>query len=141
MVFNFIAVPTDVICLLRFSYPAMWPECINVAAVAKEADLPVASFSNTNNQVDYAGIGVRVVSLKPEGGRQTMDGTSMACPHVCGLVAALLSNNPVTGDAEMRERLNEYAIDIGVSGPDNATGLGFLTYLTKEEFDAMWEGI
>jgi subtilisin len=120
----------------------MWPECINVAAVGKSDDLPVATFSNTNSHVDYAGIGVDVVSLKPLpiGGRQTMSGTSMACPHVCGFIAALLSNDDnVTGDAALRERLNDYVLDIGMPGPDNATGLGFLTYLTKEEFDTVWE--
>jgi hypothetical protein len=30
------------------------------------------------------------------------------------------------------------AIDIGVKGPDNETELGFLTFLTKKEFNAMW---
>ena len=124
------------------SYPAMWPECINVAAVAKGDGLPVASFSNSNNQVDYAGIGVFVDSFKPfpAGGRQRMSGTSMACPHVCGLICALLSNDDkVSGDAELRERLNKYVMDIGALGPDNETGLGFLTYLSKEEFDKVWE--
>lgn len=120
----------------------MWPECINVAAVSKRNNLPTADFSNTNKQVDYAGIGVDVVSLKPDGGFQTMSGTSMACPHVCGFVAALLSNGAsVGGDAEMRKILQEYVIDIGVPGPDNATGLGFLSYLTKEEFTEVWKRI
>lgn len=120
----------------------MFPECISVAAVSKSGRLPVANFSNSNSQVDYAGIGVNVVSLRPlpTGGRQTMNGTSMACPHVCGFIAALLSNNnTATDDAAIRKRLNEYALDIGVPGPDNATGLGFLTYLTKEEFASVWE--
>ena len=39
----------------------------------------------------------------------------------------------------MRALLNEkYAVDIGVKGADNATGLGFLTYLSKAEFDEMF---
>jgi subtilisin family serine protease len=124
------------------SYPAFFSECINVAAVSKKDNLPTARFSNTNKEVDYAGIGVNVVSLKPDGGRQKMSGTSMACPHVCGFVAALLSNGAnVRGDAELRKILQKYVIDIGVPGPDNAAGLGFLTYLTKEEFAEKWEKI
>jgi len=126
------------------SYPAMWPECINVAAVGKSDGLPVARFSNTNSQVDYAGIGVDVVSLKPfpAGGRHTMSGTSMACPHVCGLIAALLStpDDKTKVDVDgLRKRLDKFALDIGVPGPDNSTGLGFLTYLSKEEFDSVFE--
>jgi subtilisin family serine protease len=136
------------------SFPALWPECISVAAVSKSENLPVAYFSNTNPQVDYAGIGVDVVSFKPKPtrGNQLMSGTSMACPHVCGLIAALLTvkesgaenayNEVIKDDASLRELLNEkFCIDIGVKGPDNATGLGFLTYLSKEEYDTVWDQI
>lgn len=126
------------------SFPALWDEAICIAAVAKQSNLPVAYFSNTNPQVDYSGIGVDVTSFKPNGGFQTMSGTSMACPHACGLIAALLDKEsgsaPVEGDAAMREMLNEkYSFDIGVTGPDNATGLGFLSYLSKDELDATME--
>ena len=62
-----------------FSYPAMWDEAISVAAVSKRGDLPVAIFSNSNPQVDYAGIGVDVVSFKPGGGFQTMSGKDGFC--------------------------------------------------------------
>ena len=59
------------------TYPARYKETISVAAVKKEAGLPVANFSEGNPQVDFAGIGVDVVSFKPGGGYQTMRGTSM----------------------------------------------------------------
>ena len=73
----------------------------------------------------------------------------MACPHVCGLIAALLDedkgyNNAscrscrCTGTRSILDRLKKMAIDIGVKGPDNETELGFLTFLTKKEFNAMW---
>ena len=55
----------------------MNPEVVSVAAVSKRDNLPVARFSNTNAQVDYAGIGVDVQSFKPEGGFQKMSGKSL----------------------------------------------------------------
>ncbi len=66
----------------------------------------------------------------------------MATPHVCGLVAALLTkdgpySDVVKDDASLRSILGKLAIDIGVTGPDNATGLGFLSYLNKAEFDKL----
>ena len=98
----------------------------------------------------------------------------MACPHVAGLITALLSkeksderiadeiitsnnccgifgegtvqssplysvNNDVD-DASIRKLLNQkYVVDIGIDGPDNSTGLGFLSYLNNEEFQSTWE--
>lgn len=61
----------------EISYPASYEECISIAAVSKAKGLPVALFSNSNPQVDYAGIGVDVVSFKPGGGFQIMSGTSV----------------------------------------------------------------
>jgi hypothetical protein len=52
----------------------MRPEVISVAAVVKQRGLPTASFSNSNAQVDYAGIGQWVHSFKPGGGLQQMSG-------------------------------------------------------------------
>ena len=54
----------------------MRPEVISIAAVRKQVGLPTASFSNTNAQVDYAGIGYNVHSFKPGGGMHQMSGKS-----------------------------------------------------------------
>lgn len=130
------------------SFPALWPECISVAAVSKQEDLPVAVFSNSNPHVDYAGIGVNVTSFRPGGGFFTISGTSMACPHVCGLITALMTKKDGGGvsyrrdicdDSSLRQLLNKkFLIDIGVEGFDNSTGLGFLTYLSKSEYEDIW---
>ncbi len=45
-----------------------------------------ASFSNWGEPVDYAAPGVAVLSTRLGGGVTTMSGTSMAAPHVCGIL-------------------------------------------------------
>ena len=128
--------------ILYRSYPARWSETISVAAVKKAGGLPVASFSESNPQVDFAGIGVNVTSLKPGGGFQSMQGTSMAAPHVTGLIAALLTNGRNSSDKNLRKDLSEnFAIDIGSEGPDNSTGVGFATFLSTSELDILWDSI
>jgi subtilisin family serine protease len=47
--------------------------------------LSVANFSN--NQVNLSAPGVDIVSASPDGGLQSLSGTSMATPHVAGVAA------------------------------------------------------
>lgn len=57
-----------------------------------------ASFSNYGNPpVDYAAPGVSILSTYKGGGTNTLSGTSMASPHVCGLL--LLGNISKDGNA------------------------------------------
>jgi hypothetical protein len=71
----------------------------------------------------------------------------MAAPHVCGLVAALMTEGGIYSryikdDASLRFVLNaNFLTDIGLTGPDNSTGLGFLSYLNEEEAYALWREV
>jgi subtilisin family serine protease len=69
----------------EISYPAAYQECISIAAIQKKQGFPVAVFSNSNADVEYAGIGVDVVSFKPGGGYQQMSGKSFIKLGVCRL--------------------------------------------------------
>lgn len=60
---------------------------VSVGAAARAAGnmLDIAAFSNVNPVL--CAPGVDIVSAKPGGGLVSMNGTSMACPHVAGLAA------------------------------------------------------
>lgn len=68
------------------SPPAAGAGVLAVGALQEGADgLSVASFSN--NEVDVAAPGVDVISARLGGGLVSMNGTSMATPHVAGVAS------------------------------------------------------
>jgi len=56
-------------------------------------------------------------------------GTSMACPHVTGVVALMLSQEPNLTPAQIRSRLIATADDIGTPGFDQESGYGKMNAL------------
>lgn len=60
------------------------------------------------------------------GGYAYFSGTSMATPHVAGVVALMRSANPDLDNITIKQILMDTAIDLGAAGEDNAYGHGFL---------------
>ncbi len=75
---------------------------------------------------DVAAPGVEIKSLdySNPSGYTLMSGTSMATPHVAGVMALLLSRNPELTPAEVDEILELTAVDLGAGGKDNDYGAG-----------------
>lgn len=86
-------------------YPSAYnsSNIVSVAAVSNTGGL--ASFSNYGaTSVDIAGPGVDIVSTYP-GGYAYMSGTSMAAPHVAGVVALMKSYKPTATTEELLQVL------------------------------------
>lgn len=113
------------------SYPAAYPEVISVSAT--DSSNQIAPFSS-KGKVDLSAPGVSIFSTYKGSTYQTMNGTSMAAPHVTGVAALLLSvpskcdlnYDGLVSPAEIKQRLENTAVDLGVSGKDGIFGAGLV---------------
>ncbi|WP_239062512.1 S8 family serine peptidase [Streptomyces sp. SID13031] len=93
------------------SLPTELPNVLVVSALSPEGTK--AGFSNFGEgKIKIAAPGQAVYSTIPGGGYQSLDGTSMASPHVAGVVALIRSTNPKLTPEQVRARLAAQANDI-----------------------------
>ncbi|MDP2666345.1 MAG: DUF2341 domain-containing protein [Candidatus Diapherotrites archaeon] len=109
--------------------PGDAPHAITVGAVDSQSQW--ACFSSgaiIGNEIkpDLVAPGVDISSSSSFGGLISLSGTSMAAPHVSGIVALLLQSNPSLTPAEVKSVLENSAIDGGDPGKDVRYGSGLL---------------
>lgn len=108
----------------ELGYPAAYPEVIAVASTDK--DDGISSFSNTGAYIDFAAPGRSVYSTYKNGGYDTLSGTSMACPHVSGMVALFLAMGGARDPSAAYDWLKSNALDLGPAGHDTGYGWGLI---------------
>src|ERR1043166_6539122 len=124
--------------------PGAFPEAFGVGAV--DISDNIASFSGRGPANGFGGIakpnvsapGVNIRSSVPTNGYTSLNGTSMATPHVAGVVALVLSANPaLIGNVAATEDLLQRTADFrsgtqcGTAGPpNNVFGWGIVNALT-----------
>jgi serine protease len=99
-------------------YPAGYDSVISVGAVGSQRG--VGLFSNYNDQVSLTAPGVQVNSLwaTSDSSYVSASGTSMAAPYVSGVAALLVSLFPWATASDIREAMEETALDTGACGYD-----------------------
>jgi serine protease AprX len=131
--------------------PNSLPEVITVAAACKSVEScgagNIAEFSSRGKQVDVAAPGDNVwsarggvygflgTSIPPPGGPEglinrfwyvNLSGTSMATPHVAGIVALMLEANKKLTPPKVQQILRSTAMDRGKKGFDTTWGAGLV---------------
>ncbi|MCP4584282.1 MAG: S8 family serine peptidase, partial [candidate division Zixibacteria bacterium] len=111
----------------------------SVAALdGNNESLPIASFSSRGPSYctpdgeptfkpEVSAPGVNVRSSVPGGGYQGgWSGTSMACPHIAGVVALMRQANPNLTTDQVKQIMLDTAEDLGSEGEDNDYGMGIV---------------
>lgn len=102
-----------------------------IAVGATDINNNITSFSNSGDYVTVAAPGMDIISTTPSilylKEYRKMSGTSMAAPHIAGIVALLKSKFGEKATPHwIKERLEETATDLGVVGRDDFYGKGLV---------------
>ena len=107
---------------IQYSSPGSYDACISVGAISQNGAR--AYFSNWGDWVDICAPGYSIISTVPGNNYAQMSGTSMACPHVSGVAALIVSHfggRGFTAD-ELKARLLNGAKKINASSGANPIG-------------------
>ncbi len=101
--------------------PARYPSVIAVGAVDKSSVR--LSNSSTGTTLELMAPGDNITSTAMGGGYGTISGTSASAPYVAGIAARLIASG-VTSNLQVRQTLQQTAIDLGAPGWDSQYGYG-----------------
>ena len=84
----------------------------------------LAGWSTYGNMVSVAAPGVGILTTTSDGGYGSVSGTSYSAPATAGVVALIMSANPLLSAAEAEKVLYASALDLGSAGRDIYFGYG-----------------
>ncbi|MDE6426810.1 MAG: leucine-rich repeat protein [Ruminococcus sp.] len=102
--------------------PAHLDNCIVVSAC--DSENIKANFSNYGNSIDVTAPGVDIRSCIPGGGFKSLNGTSMATPHISAAAAMIKYADENATPAEIEQTLKDISLDLGDPGKDVYYGYG-----------------
>ena len=105
-------------------YPAALDKVIAVGATDNTDKL--AYFSSRGSEVDIVAPGVSIYSTYKGSTYVTLNGTSMASPHVAGAAALVIASGKATTPDSVKNRLEATATDLGEVGRDIYYGSGLV---------------
>jgi subtilisin family serine protease len=105
-------------------YPAAMEKVLAVSAVDKRNEL--YEMATRGDYIDLVAPGVEIISTMPGARFDVYSGTSMAAPHVAGVIAILLEKHPNLSPAELRDIVEAAARDLGAPGKDVMFGSGLV---------------
>jgi subtilisin family serine protease len=105
-----------------------WPaaETGVIAVSAVDETRAQAWFSNYGSYVDVAAPGVGILSTDVSGGHSWKNGTSMASPHVAGVLALIEAAAPGLTPDQAEQALIAGVTDLGTAGRDDVFGYGLV---------------
>ena len=108
--------------------PAAFPAAYDnvIAVTATDADDGLYDFANRGDHVELAAPGVDILVAAGADGYGLQTGTSMATAYISGSIALMLEKEPDLTVEEIKMRLAESALDLGVAGRDPDFGYGRL---------------
>jgi thermitase len=103
-------------------YPAAFEEIVSVAST--DVNDKRSIFSNYGLWIDLAAPGSKILNTWTKGATKSINGTSMASPHVAGAAAFIRSLNIKLNKSDAAKILKVTADDLGAKGFDNQFGWG-----------------
>ncbi|KAB2372790.1 MULTISPECIES: S8 family peptidase [Bacillus] len=90
-------------------YPAYYNKVIEIGSINQAYQ--VSRFSNSNNRIDFVAPGEKILSTYLGGTYAELSGTSMAAPHVTGLVSLLINHLNLNNSSYKYEKIYAYLLN------------------------------